>query len=140
MDRRLQKAEQFRKAVQFFAQSLSDDAAMEIATVFPAYEVGKAYKVNEMFVYGLNDVGDPQLFRVVQAHTSQSDWKPDETASLYSAIGLNASGYPLYSQPTGAHDAYDKGDIVDYKGKLYESVMDDNVYSPETYPDAWKLL
>lgn len=140
MDRRLQKAEQFRKAVQFFAQSLSDDAAMEIATVFPAYEVGKAYKANEMFVYGLNDVGDPQLFRVIQAHTSQSDWKPDETASLYSAIGLNASGYPLYSQPTGAHDAYNKGDIVDYNGKLYESVVDGNVYSPEQYPAGWKEL
>lgn len=140
MDRRLQKAEQFRKAVQFFAQSLSDDAAMEIATVFPEYEVGKAYKANEMFVYGLNDVGDPQLFRVVQAHTSQSDWKPGETASLYSAIGLNASGYPLYSQPTGAHDAYNKGDIVDYNGKLYESVVDSNVYSPEIYPAGWKEL
>ena len=59
---RLQAAEQLRRALQMFAQTLTDDEAMEIATVYPAYEVGRAYSVNEMFTYGINDVGDPQLY------------------------------------------------------------------------------
>lgn len=135
---RLQVAEQFRKAMQIFAQTLTDEQAMEIATVYPAYEVGRAYTTDEMFTYGINDVGAPQLYRVVQAHTSQEDWKPDITPSLYTAIGLSEGGYPVWSQPTGAHDAYGVGDIVDYNGTLYRSTIDGNVWSPEAYPAGWE--
>ena len=136
---RLQAAEQLRKALQMFAQSLTDEQAMEVATVYPAYQVGKAYKTDEMFTYGLNEVGDPQLYRVVQDHTSQEDWTPDNTPALYTAIGLTEAGYPVWSQPTGAHDAYNIGDIVDHNGTLYKSLIDGNVYSPEAYPAGWEV-
>lgn len=134
------KAEQFRKALQMFAQSLNDEKAMEVATVFPSYKIGKFYFVNEMFTYGVNAVGDPQLYRVVQAHTSQEDWIPDITPALYTPIGLNDEGYPVWSAPTGAHDAYNIGDIVDYNGVLYKSLIDGNVYSPEAYPAGWEAV
>ena len=135
---KLQAAEQFRKALQMYAQTLTDEQAMEIAMIYPAYEVGRAYKTDEMLTYGINDVGDPQLYRVVQAHTSQEDWKPDSTPALYTAIGLNPQGYPTWSRPTGAHDAYNTGDIVDYNGTLYKSLIDGNVWSPEEYPAGWE--
>ena len=133
-----QASEQFRKALQMFAQTLTDEQAMEIATVYPAYEVGRAYSVDELFTYDINDVGDPQLYRVVQAHTSQSDWTPDATPALYTPIGLSEEGYPKWSRPTGAHDAYNTGDIVDYNGTLYKSLIDGNVWSPEEYPAGWE--
>ena len=132
-------AEQFRRAMQMFAQTLTDDEAMEIATVYPQYLIGKVYKSDEMFTYGVNDVGDPQLYRVVQEHTSQADWKPDETPSLYTPIGLNKNGYPIWSRPTGAHDSYNMGDIVEYNGILYESLIDGNVYAPDEYQQGWKV-
>ena len=80
---RLQAAEQFRKALQMFAQTLTDEQAMEISTIYPAYEVGRAYTTDELLTYGVNDVGDPQLYRVVQAHTSQSDWTPDALSLIH---------------------------------------------------------
>lgn len=135
---KLQAAEQLRKALQMYAQTLTDEHAMEIATVYPAYEVGRAYTTDELFIYGINDVGDPQLYRVVQAHISQEDWKPDATPALYTPIGLNPQGYPTWSRPTGAHDAYTIGDIVDYNGTLYKSLIDGNVWSPEEYPVGWE--
>lgn len=137
---RLQAAEQLRRAFQMFAQTLTDEEAMEIATVYPAYEIGKAYAVNEMLTYGVNEVGDPQLYRVVQAHTSQADWTPDATPALYTPIGLTKEGYPVWSRPTGAHDAYSIGDIVDYNGTLYKSLIDGNVYSPDEYPAGWEKV
>jgi hypothetical protein len=137
---KLQLAEQFRKALQLFAQSLDDEKAMEVATVFPEYEVGKAYVINEKFIYGTNEVGDPQLYRVVQAHISQADWTPDTATSLYDAIGLNKEGYPIWSKPTGAHDAYNNGDIVDYEGTLYKSLINGNIYSPIEYPQGWEIV
>ena len=137
---KLQSAEQIRKALQIFAQTLADEEAMEVATVFPKYEVGKAYKAEEMFTYGENSVGDPQLYRVVQEHTSQADWIPSYTPSLYTPIGLDEKGYPIWSRPTGAHDSYNEGDIVDYNGELYKSLINGNSYSPEEYPAGWQKL
>lgn len=136
MNRR-QAAEQLRRVLQMFAQTLTDDEAMEIATVYPAYVAGREYKMGEMFTFGENAVGDPQLYRVVQNHTSQEDCKPDETPSLYTPIGLDEEGYPIWSRPAGAHDAYNKGDIVDYNGILYKSLIDGNTYSPDEYPAGW---
>lgn len=135
---RMQAAEQLRKAIQMFAASLTDEQAMEIATIYPAYEIGKAYAADELITYGVNSVGDPQLYRVVQAHTSQADWSPDSTPALYTPIGLDNSGYPIWSQPTGAHDAYNAGDIVNYNGTLYKSLIDGNVWSPDAYPAGWE--
>ena len=135
-----QASEQIRKVLQMFAQTLTDEQAMEIATIYPAYEVGRAYSADELFTYGINDVGDPQFYRVVQAHTSQSDWTPDATPALYTPIGLNEEGYPVWSKPTGAHDAYNTGDIVDYNGTLYKSLIDGNTYSPEEYPSGWEAI
>ena len=137
---KLQMAEQLRKALQMFAQSLTNEAAMEVATVFPKYEVGKTYKAEEMFTYGFNAVGDPQLYRLVSEHTSQADWTPNTTPALYTPIGLDKEGYPIWSRPTGAHDAYNIGDIVDYNDTLYKSLIDGNVYSPEEYPNGWEVV
>lgn len=137
---KLQAAEQLRRAIQMFAQSLTDEKATEIATVYPEYKVDAAYSVDDIFAYGKNSVGDPQLYRVVQDHTSQADWTPDNTPSMYSPIGLDDSGYPIWSQPTGAHDAYNIGDIVNYNGVLYESLIDGNVYAPDAYPSGWQTV
>lgn len=138
MMNRMQAAEQLRKALQMFAASLTDEQAMEVVAVYDPWKVGKAYAVGDFLTYGVNGVGDPQLYKVAQAHTSQDDWKPDATASLYVAIGLDDSGFPVWSQPTGAHDAYNIGDIVNYNGTLYRSLIDGNVHSPEAYPAGWE--
>lgn len=42
-----------------------------------------------------------------------------------------------FVQPTGAHDAYMTGDTVLYNGKVYTSVIDGNVWSPDVYPQGW---
>ena len=136
---KLQIAEQFRRVLQMFAGTLEEETAMEVATVYPTYQVGKAYKAGEYFTYDTNAVGDPQLYKVVQNHTSQADWTPDAAPSLYSPIGLTTEGNVEWSRPTGAHDAYNKGDIVDYNGTLYRSIIDGNIYSPDEYPSGWEI-
>lgn len=130
---------EFRQAVQYFIRSLTDEAEiMEIASVFPKYVVGKAYKTKDVFSYGINSVGDAQLYQVLQDHTSAEEWTPNDTVSLYKPIGVTEEGYPEWVQPLGASDAYNTGDIVSYNGKLYKSVIDGNAWSPEAYPAGWK--
>lgn len=138
---RVQAAEQLRRALQLFANTLSEDRALEVPAVFPAWQVGIAYQTGDVVAYGTNSVGDPQLYKVVQAHTSQADWIPGQgTDSLYDALGLDEQGYPVWSQPTGAHDAYNTGDIVNYNGTLYRSLIDGNTWAPDAYPDGWEVV
>lgn len=137
---KLQKAEQLRRALQMFAETLDDERAMEVATVYDEWRPGRLYKPGKRLTYGMNGVGDPQLYTVNEpGHTSQSDWPPDKTPALYTPIGLDDAGYPVWSQPTGAHDAYDKGDVVDYGGTLYESQIDGNATVPGSDERYWKV-
>ena len=136
---RLQAAEQLRRALQMFSVGLTDEQAMEVAAIYDPWMANKAYAVGDLVTFGENSVGDPQLYRVAQAHTSQAAWMPNATSALYTAIGLDDSGYPVWSQPTGAHDAYNAGDVVSYNGSLYRSLIDGNVYAPDTYPTGWEV-
>lgn len=144
MTNKVQAALELRKALQIFLATMDADTQvadmMEVASVFPKYQVGKAYKTKEVFAYGENAVGDAQLYQVLQAHTSAAEWAPDTATSLYKAIGVSESGYPEWVQPLGASDAYNTGDIVSYNGVLYESIIDGNTWSPEAYPAGWKVI
>lgn len=44
---------------------------------------------------------------------------------------------PEWVQPQ-AHNPYMRGDLVTYKGVVYECTRDDNVWSPLAYPQGWK--
>lgn len=135
----LEQAYKIREAMDIAGSYLNEEMALECVHLYRAWEIGKEYVIDEYLTYGLNDVGDPQLYKVAQAHTSQEDWTPDITPALYVAIGLNEEGYPIWSQPTGAHDAYNTGDIVDYNGTLYISLIDGNIWAPDAYPAGWKI-
>ena len=135
----LEQALAIREAMDIAGATLTDEQALVCVRLYRKWEIGKTYVVGEFLTYGINNVGDPQLYKVVQAHTSQADWTPDITASLYDAIGLDNNGYPVWAQPTGAHDAYNMGDIVNYNGTLFKSLINGNTYSPDAYPAGWEV-
>ena len=136
----VEQARLIREAMDYAGATLNEETALVCVALYRPWSVDTAYKKDEYFTYGVNSVGDPQLYRVVQDHTSQADWTPDTVPALYTPIGLDDEGYPIWSQPTGAHDAYNKGDIVDYNGTLYESLIDGNTFSPEAYPEGWQVF
>ena len=112
---------------------IAEEMALNYVVLYPSWKIGKELSVGDRVKH------EGKLYKVVQAHTSQADWKPDNTPSLYTPIGLDEKGYPVWSKPSGAHDAYNTGDIVDYNGTLYKSLIDGNVYSPEEYPAGWEV-
>jgi len=132
-------AQQYNRFMQMSVQSanLPDDQAMEVADLYPEWVAMKAYAVDEIVKYGVNADGETQLYKVIQAHTSQEDWKPDVTASLYKAIGFTDDGVSIWTQPLGSHDAYAKGDVVSFENQLWISTVDGNVWQPGVY--GWEL-
>ena len=128
-------AQQMNRAFQLFAQNLKldDSQAMEIADLYPAWEVNRSYKQNDIVKYGKNADQETQLYTVLQDHTSAAQWTPDTAVSLYKKIGFDPSGIPIWTQPLGATDAYKMGDRVKHKDQVWKSTIDNNVWEPGVY-------
>lgn len=126
-------AYKLREMMHKAAVSLGDEDALEAVELFPMWAADKAYAADERIRYG------EKLYRCVQSHTSQADWTPDAAPALWTEVARPGE-IPVWKQPTGAQDAYNKGDRVWYPKKnttVYESLIDANVYSPEAYPAGW---
>lgn len=72
------------------------------------------------------------LYRVVQAHTTQADWKPSSTPALFTEITPPGTVAP-WKQPTGAQDAYALDARVKYHGDIWQSTVANNVWEPGVY-------
>lgn len=70
-----------------------------------------------------------------EATTPACVWEPG--VSGWREVVEEGAAPPDFVQPTGAHDAYAKGDRVTFEGNVYESVIDGNAYSPTAYPAGW---
>jgi hypothetical protein len=125
------------QAISFVALSESGQIDAEVASahsdMFEEWGIGINYKAGQIRKY------EDKLYKIIQDHTSQTDWLPLNTPTLYDPLVITESGYEEWKKPTGAHNAYNKGKIVVYNGKLYKSLIDGNVYSPDEYPSGWEL-
>lgn len=123
-------------ALSFFAETLSDAQALQVPMLFDEFDGnGVAYEVGKRVLY--NDT----LYKVIQAHTSQAEWTPVAASSLFAKV-INETidgSIPEFEQPDSTNP-YMKGDRVTFNGKVYESLIDNNVYSPEAYPAGWKEI
>lgn len=129
----IDKARALRPFIEKAAESLLDGDALDAVELFEAWQPGKEYQTGKRLRYnGL-------LYKVVQAHTSQADWTPDATPALYTEVAEPGT-IPVWKQPTGAQDAYSKGDKVHYptaSDPVYVSDVDSNVWEPTVY--GWSL-
>jgi hypothetical protein len=135
MDNKTIVAAQINATLRLIGQKLelSESEQMEIADLYPLWTPDRSLAVGEIVKYGINADGETQLYKVVQAHKSQADWTPNTAASLFSKVGFTESGTPIWTQPQGAHDAYQIGDEVSYNGKIYRSTAGNNVWQPDVY-------
>lgn len=122
------KARKLRAVIMQAASSLSDEVAIGAVELFPRWSGnGVSYVVGDRVSYG------DTLYKVIQAHTSQTDWTPDKAAALYTEVSDPAIEWPEWEQPAGAHDAYSKGDKVSYDNAHWISDVDNNVWQPGVY-------
>ena len=116
---------------------LQPEDIADLVGLYDPWTVDEAVAVGDIRSY------EGKLYKVVQAHTTQADWTPDATPALWTEIAPPETEdgeeiVPDFVQPTGAHDAYNAGDKVLFEGKIYESTIDANTWSPSDYPQGWK--
>ena len=137
---RLEKAREFRRKINANLQAtrklirvdeLDEEELLDMIDLYEGYQVGKSYKVDDIFKY------EGKLYKVIQEHTSLENWVPSELPALYLSM-MPENVIPEWVQPTGSHDAYNTGDKVICEGNVYESLIDNNTWSPVDYPQGWK--
>lgn len=112
---------------QMQAAKLDDGDALKVAALFPEWQVGVA-----KYAAGERVMRNGTLYRCLQDHAPQADWAPEDATSLWAKVLPGQSGTAVgeWAQPTGAQDAYAKGDRVTHNGKTWESTVDANVWEP----------
>lgn len=125
-----QKILNYRYKVELASASTSDADALECIELFPYWEINKSVIVGERLQY------NGELYKCLQAHTTQADWTPDVTPALWKKVSID--NFPPYEQPQGSADAYMKDDGVTFESKQYICLIDYTVHSPAEYPLAWE--
>ena len=110
---------------------IDEVTASEHSEIFAEWEPKVDCKVGQIRRRG------EDLYKCLQAHTSQEGWEPEVTPALWKKIGDPTDEWPEWSQPIGAGDAYMAGDKVSFEGKHWISDVDNNVWAPGVY--GWTL-
>lgn len=130
-------ARHLRSVIEQLSVNLDDEQAVEVVELFPTWRVGTEYKIGDRVRYL------DALYKVLQNHTSQADWTPDTAFSLFARVLIpDPEVIPVWEQPS-AGNAYMTGDKVYFptaEDDVYQSKIDNNVWSPADYPQGWQKL
>ena len=134
----VEEAKTLRADIEVLANFADDDTASKNKWAYGQWEVGVVYKVGDKRVY------QSTLYRCLQEHTSQETWNPQDATSLWAkVISEDPTGdIPVWEQPTSTNP-YMRGDKVWYPAKdttKYQSLIDNNVWSPMDYPQGWGVI
>ncbi len=127
------RAEQTRKAIL---------ASLDTANVAPEILIqsglSRKWELDSFMSAGELVEHNESLYTVLQSHQSQEDWTPDVSPSLFAPLLTSPTGEVLEWVQPDSTNPYMKGDRVLWTdGKTYESLIDNNVWSPEAYPAGW---
>ena len=127
----VEKARELRKILEKAmteAQSLTDAEAITATCLHPKWNGNSV-----QYTAGQRVQDDGILYTVLQAHTSQPDWKPTAAPSLFAKVLIpDPTVVPEWEQPDSTNP-YMKGDKVKHNGKTWVSDIDGNVWEPGVY-------
>ena len=121
------EAEAIVAALVKLRESATDEQALSVPVLYPAWRSGVEYVTGQRVLHG------GVLYKVLQDHTSQDDWTPDAAPSLFARVLIpDATAIPEWEQPDSTNP-YSKGDKVTHNGKTWASDIDNNVWEPGVY-------
>lgn len=129
-----QEAKNLRGFIETAAEGLDDATASQAPTLFPSLkEDGSLVSVGTR----INWKG--VVMRAVVDLWDTPDNNPDNAPSLWEDLPY-IDGIRIIPDVITVGLAFSKGEKGWWYGELYESTADNNVYTPEQYPDNWQLV
>lgn len=124
---RINERNEMLKAYAILRNEATDEIALRATAAYPNWKEEKEYQLNQRIRY--NDI----LYKTLITHTSQADWTPDVSPSLFAKVLIpNENEIPEWEQPDSTN-AYSKDDKVMHEGKTWISIIDNNVWKPSEY-------
>ena len=121
------EAEAFIASLVKLRESATDEQALAVPVLYPAWRSGVDYVAGARLLY------NGTLYKVLQAHTSQETWTPDAATSLFANVRIpDPDVIPGWVQPDSTNP-YMAGDKVMHNGKTWVSDIDNNVWEPGVY-------
>ena len=93
--------------------SVDDNTALRMVEFYPTWAAGTTYTVGYKVQHG------GKLWRVVQAHTSQAGWEPENVASLWTEICETHDGTIDDPIPYSGNMVLEAGKYYSQSGKTY---------------------
>ena len=126
------QASSYRAIIEQAMQFTTDEVALAAIPLFPVWVSGVEYTLDQRVKY--NDV----LYRCISTHTSQDDWMPEVTPSLWAKVLIpDANVIPKWEQPDSTNP-YMNSDKVTHNEKTWVSIVDNNVWEPGVY--GWEEI
>ena len=126
------EAKAFISALVTLREKATDEQALTVPVLYPAWRSGMDYAVGIRVLY------NGTLYKVLTVHTSQDDWTPDAAPSLFAKVLIpDETVIPEWEQPDSTNP-YSAGDKVTHNGKTWVSDIDNNVWEPGVY--GWTEL
>lgn len=120
----IEKARRYRKIIESLVPSLDDETALTSVDLFPHWSESGEYSVDDRVQY------EGVLYKCLQAHTAQTAWTPTDAVSLWARVLIpDPHDIPEWVQPSSTNP-YMRGDKVRHIGKVWESLIDGNVWEP----------
>ena len=114
-----QQARKYREIIEAGAQGLTDVEALTVKTLYPEWATGQSYTVGYKITY------NGELYKVLQAHTSQETWKPGTgTESLYARIDEQHDGTRYDPIPYNGNMELVSGKYYSQDGVTYRCTRD----------------
>lgn len=122
-----EEAKAIINAIVTLRESITDEQALIAPVLYPSWKASSSYKVGERILYkGI-------LYKVIISHTSQDDWTPDVSPSLFAKVlNPDENVIPEWEQPNSTNP-YMAGDKVTHNKKTWVSDVDNNVWEPGVY-------
>lgn len=122
-----EEAQAFITAIVNMRSSVDDNTALSTKAAFPEWRTDTEYVVGDRVRFSDN------LYKCLQAHTSQQTWTPDAAVSLWAKVLIPGTDViPEWEQPDSTNP-YKLNDKVKHNGKTWISIVDNNVWEPGVY-------
>lgn len=126
-DKALKSLRAIMRQAEINSESNTDEQALEVQALYPNWEDledGTTLEVGRRVNY--SDI----LYNVIQEHQKQSTWNPVDAPSLFAKVLIPDSDViPEWEQPNSTN-GYMMGDKVTHNGKMYLSLVNNNVWEP----------
>ena len=127
-----QEAIEFIKAFVKLRSLATDEVSLQAPNLYPTWRENATYALNDRVLY------NGTLYKVLQAHTAQSDWTPDAAVSLFAKVLIpDENAISEWVQPDSTNP-YMTGNNVSHNGKTWVSTINNNVWEPGVY--GWETI